>query len=402
VADPVIAPGLVSTITWTFDDPLGYELAAQDPGSGAFVVGSGILTLAEHTPQATLLGTNPTQNAAAWAVNENDTDGADGLQTVGGEIVDSISAWDITQVDNVAQKMRGRAVTTEIDANHTMRTSDPTQWQVNVWRMYANASGTPGSRRGWIGLWTNGTTPQMGILWDPSDGTFPNTFIIASDGVAGWPSFATEENSGISRTTDAWVFVLWAGREYTLGATTYYDRVIVMNGTVVKKEIQTTTVRTPPYGPRFGCIMDGDFQATPAYFDSYKVWEGALRRYPSVVAVQFPDARPDSISLVSGYSVNSTTTGVDRGGAILTQYQVSSDAGQTFGPLNDISLITSEIFGARGDDVIRIVQYLFSSSSNPNTGVFGLFAPVVNQVTIDYLPAWREQTAEATTWTEAI
>lgn len=381
------------------DDPSGYGLDESDPGQGTFVVQNGALTLAENEPHATILGNNPTQNAAAWDVNENDTDGADCLQTVAGDTVDSISAWDTTQVDNAAQKMRGRAVTSDIDANLVVRSGvDAAEWQIHVWRMYANAAGTTGSRLGWIGTWLNATTPELGVLWDPGHGTWPNNYILVSEGLSAWPTFNSEEDSGISRTSDSWVFVMWAGRTYTLGVTDYYDRVIVVNGTVLAADLFTTTIYSPPTGARFGCVMDGDFNAIPAYFDSYKVWQGL--RYPSIVAVALPDAKPPSMTSVEAYTVSTTTTGTDRGGAVSVFYRVSNDGGATFGAYKDISLITSETFQGDGEDVIRLVAILSTPGTVPVTGVYGLFAPLVNQIQLEFLPSWREKGATAAAWTE--
>ena len=383
------------------DDPTGYGLDPANPGSGGFVLGNGSLTMRENTPQATLLGSNPVQTAAAWDVNENDSAGADGLQTVAGESVDGVSAYDITASDNAAFKMRGNSVGTDIDANIVMRNPNPVQWQIHTWRFYANAAGTPASRVGFIGTWVNATTPELGIMWDPGHGTFPNNYILVSEGIGAWPTFNAEESSLVSRTTDGWVYVLWAGRTYTLAATTYYDRVVVVNQ-AIHKDLFTTSIFSPPLGPRFGCIQEGDHEATPAYFDSYRVWQGPTMRYTPVVVVRLPDARPSSMTSVTGYTISTTTTGVDRGGSVVVNYAVSSDGGQTFGGFSEISNITNEVFAGKGDDVIRLQVILVSSGDVPDTGVAGIFAPHVNNIEIAFLPAWREQLATEAVWTEAV
>lgn len=398
--DPVITEGAPATITWTMDDGLGYALDALNPSGGAFVVENGSLGVKENTPAATLLGNNATQVASGWSVNDNDADGVDGLQTIAGDSIDGISAWDTTADDNASFKMRGNATAGELFASESMRSAGtPSEWQIHQFRFYANSAGTSSARTGWIGTWTNSSTPQLGILWDPGDGILPNHYILASGGVSAWPSFNTEESSGIARSPDAWVYVLWAGRVITVGSTDYYDRVVVMNSTVVKKNLSTTSIFSPPTGGRFGCIMEGDYNAEPAFFDSYKVWQGL--RYPTTTVVQLPDARPSSIGSVTAYTVSSVTTGVDRGGAVQVKYRLSSDGGSSFGPYVDIANITSEIFAGKGDDVIRIVVGLSTSTTIPATGVHGLFAPLVNQVQLEYAPVWREQGQDAATWTEA-
>lgn len=400
MADPVIAFGPTSTITWTLDEATGYVLdfLNQFTDGGAFVIQDGYLTIKENDPQATLLGNNPTQVASGWSVNDNDADAVDGLQTIAGDTVDGISAWDTTAEDNASFKMRGRAVAGQISASESMRGGiDPAQWQIHTWRMYANSAGTAG-RIGWVGTWVNSSTPELGILFDPGDASFPNHFILASEGVSAWPDFNVEESSTVARSPDGWMYVMWAGRVQTIATTDYYDRVIVVNSTVVKSDIATTSIFSPPTGGRFGCIQDGDFNATPAYFDSYKVWQGL--RYPTAVVVQFPDARPSSIGQVTAYTTSTTTTGVDRGGTVSFSYRISSDAGVTFGPYTDIANITNEIFSGKGDDVIRIVAFLGTSRDVPDTRVHGLFAPLVNQVQLEFLPVWAEQTQDATTWTE--
>lgn len=393
-ADPVVSTGPISTITWTFDEDSGYS--AQ---FGTHLIQGGTLQIKERTPQFSTYGNEDSKQASNWITNETDTDGAPLLTNVVGETYNpgSLSAYDSRTIDQAAFKVRGRAASGRISANTIARSgASASDWNTHAWWM-APRSGSFPNHEIFVGTWTNTTTPEMGISGD--FGSW-NTYQFVSDGISVWPNFNTEVDTTISTNVTA-LYVLIAGREYTIAGTNYYDRIAVINGVVVESTILSTVAIDIPKGLYFGCSIDGaafvESQA-PAYFDSYRVWHGT--RYTPLILVEFPPAQPDSLRAITAYSVTSDTTSFDRGGLVTTLYRVSTNGGETYSAYADISTITAQSFVGRGADVVQLAQILNASASVPATGVAGMFSPSVSEVQLTFTPLWIEKPTPTGSWTE--